>query len=58
MTEIESIIFKGEFDDVVLGGDFNYDKRRNTGFVNTMTQFLDKLGLLSVWEKFPIDYTH
>ena len=23
-----------------------------------MNQFLDKLGLLSVWEKFPIDYTH
>ena len=42
-----------------MGGDFNYDKRRNSGFVNAMNDFLQKIGLFSVWEKFPIDYnTH
>ena len=58
MTEIENIIDTSEFDDVLLGGDFNYDKRRNSGFVKAMNEFLHKLGLVSVWEKFAIDYTH
>ena len=58
MTEIENIIDNSDFDDILLGGDFNYDKRRNSGFVIAMNEFLEKIGLVSVWEKFAIDFTH
>ena len=51
MTEIEIEFDKGSFDDAILGGDFNYDKRRKSWFVKTMNKFLYKLGLVSVWEK-------
>ena len=46
------------FDECILGGDFNYDKRRFTGFVKTITTFLERIGLSSVWDKFSIDFTH
>ena len=58
LNEVEKILDENIFDDCILGGNFNFDKRRNTGFVNEVSTFLDKIGLLSVWEKFPIDFTH
>ena len=58
VTEIENIVDNGDFDDLILGGDFNYDKRRNSGFVHAMDNFLQKIGLISVWDKFAIDFTH
>ena len=58
LNEVEKILDENIFDDCILGGDFNFDKRRNTGFVNEVSTFLDKIGLLSVWEKFPTDFTH
>ena len=58
LTEIENILDTNSFDDCILGGDFNYDKRRATGFVGTLSRFLERVGLVSVWDKFPIDYTH
>ena len=58
LTEVENILDNNLFDDLILGGDFNYDKRRVTGFVLTMTEFLERIGLFSVWEKFQIDFTH
>ena len=36
----------------------NFDKRRNSGFVAAVSEFLEKIGLLSVWDKFPVDFTH
>ena len=48
LTEIEKILDENIFDDCILGGDFNWDKRRNTGFVHTVSNFLDKIGLVSV----------
>ena len=36
----------------------NCDVRRNTGFVRTVTNFMERMGLVSVWEKFPVDFTH
>ena len=57
-TEIESILDSSNYDEVLLGGDFNYDKRRLTSFTISMDRFLEKLGLRSVWEKFSIDFTH
>ena len=58
MSEVENMIDKSDFDDVVLGGDLNYDETRNTGYVRAMKNILEKLGLVSVWQKFPIHFTH
>ena len=57
-NERENIMDTTEFDDVLLGGDFNYDKRRLSSFTISMDTFLERLGFKSVWEKFPIDFTN
>ena len=44
--EIENIMDPSEFDDILWNGDLDYDKSRNTGFVTTVSRFLDRLGLL------------
>ena len=36
----------------------NCDIRRDTGFVRAVTSFMERMGLISVWEKFPVDFTH
>lgn len=58
LAEVERIMDSTAYDDCCLGGDLNYDTRRDTGFVRAVTSFLDRVGLISVWEKFPIDFTH
>ena len=58
LTEIEKLLNDYEYDDCCVGGDLNCDIRRNTGFVRAVTRFMDKVGLVSVWEKFPVDFTH
>ena len=57
-NEIESILDNNLFDDCIVGGDFNFDSSRNSGFSNSMTNFLSRLGLLSVWTKFQAGFTH
>ena len=58
LDEIENILDCNNFDDCLIGGDFNFDMSRNSGFVNIVKQFLEKTNLRSVWETFNIDYTH
>ena len=58
LTELENILDSSSFDDCILGGDFNFDKRRVSGFVAAVGDFMDKVGLESVWDKFPVDFTH
>ena len=58
LNEIEEILENNSFDDCILGGDFNFDKRRNTGFVGTVEDFIERIGLVSVWDKHPVDFTH
>ena len=58
LNEIEKILESCEYDDCCVGGDLNTDVRRDTGFVRAVTRFMDKIGLVSVWEKFKIDFTH
>ena len=58
LCEITSIIEKSGCTDVILNGDLNWDPSRNTGFSNTVRQFVENLGLASLWEKFGVDYTH
>ena len=56
--EVEKVLEAGGYDDCVCGGDWNYDCRRTSGFAASMHQFLLRAGLVSVWEKFPVDFTH
>ena len=58
LTEIERVLDNAGYDNCCLGGDLNFDQKRNDGFVRAVTRFIKRVGLTSVWEKFPIDYTH
>ena len=57
-AELEAVLQGGGYDACLVGGDFNYDARRNSGFARSMASFLDRVGLVSVWEKFPVDFTY
>ena len=57
MTEIDSIIDKGIFDDAILGSDFNYDKWKKQRVCVDNGYIFRQVGHW-VWEKFGIDYTH
>ena len=57
LEAIENIFDNTDFHDVLLGGDFNYDKSRNSRFVRIMDNFLEKHGLVSIWTKFDVDFT-
>ena len=52
------ILDKTEFDDVVWNGDLNMDCKRSSGFSKVMKNFLVKIGLFSLWDHYPIDFTH
>ena len=58
LDEIESILDNNDFDDCIIGGDLNFDNSRRSGFTTVVRDFLSRLGLYSVWEKFPVDFTH
>ena len=58
LTEIEKLFESCEYDDCCIGGDLNTDIRRDKVTVRAITTFMNKIGLVSVWEKFPIDFTH
>ena len=58
LGEIEDILDSNDFDDCILQGDLNWDMGRTTGFSSSMKQFMEKVGLLSVWEHHPVNYTH
>ena len=45
-------------DHFILLGDLNTDFSRNTGFVNKVKNFLEDNDLVSVWHKFPIEFTY
>ena len=42
INEIEMILSSKSFNDVILGGDWNYDSRRNTRFCRLVNEFLEK----------------
>ena len=58
LKEIEDLLDTTEFDDLLWAGDLNWDPGRQSGFSTTVKRFLDRLGLHSVWDRFPVDYTH
>ena len=58
LAEIDKIIHTSKFHDIICGGDFNYDQNRASRFCSVVNEFLDKHGLVSVWSKFPADFTY
>ena len=58
LHEVESIMDSQEFDHVLWNGDHNWDPRRRSGFSTTVSTFLERLGIHSAWEKFPVSHTH
>ena len=58
LTELENIMDNNEFDDIIIGADFNWDRNRNSEFSLLMDQFVNRIGLKSVWDKFPVNFTH
>ena len=45
-------------DHVLWNGDLNADFRRNTAFVNIVTEFIENRRLKNAWNKFHVDFTH
>ena len=58
LEELEELLDNNTFDDCIIGGDLNFDEKRVSGFASCLKNFMERIGLISVWEKFPIDYTH
>ena len=58
LNEVENILDNNSFDDCIVGGDINFDTSRTTGFANIVRDFFSRLGLVSIWQKFPVDFTH
>ena len=58
LSEIESIIDKTIFDDIVWNGDLNFDPSRRSGFCRMVKRFLNRVGLVSLWDSNDVDYTH
>ena len=58
LSEVESILDKTLSNDVIWNGDLNWDMSRRSGFSLIMKDFVEKLGLVSLWCSNPIDYTH
>ena len=47
-----------EYDDCIVQGDLNWDMVRQSGFSRVMQDFCQRIGLVSLWNSFHIDYTH
>ena len=58
MIEIEVLINNNGANKVILGGDINYDKIRYSKIALLIKDWLVKMDLSSVWEKFNVDFTH
>ena len=58
LAEIEHIMDNTAFDDLIWNGDLNWDLSRRTGYSATMDSFMKRIGLIPVWERHPVDFTH
>ena len=56
--ELRRILDQGGYDGCICAGDWNYDARRKSGFARSMATFLEDVGLISIWEKFDVDFTY
>ena len=58
LEEIRSVVNSTNFDDIIWGSDLNWDPSRKTQFSKKFNMFKEELGLSSLWENFPVPYTH
>ena len=58
LSEIQAIMNAADYDDVICSGDMNWHKGRNTGFANMVERFVERSGLVSVWDHFECDFSH
>ena len=54
LNEVENIMDKTEFDNILWGGDLNWEPLRNSGFSDTMARFMERLGLAQFGRGFPL----
>ena len=55
---MKTILQTAQYDDVVWGSDLNWDPSRNNKFSRTLANFIQESGLVTLWDKFPVPYTH
>ena len=55
---IENVMDNNTFDDILIQGDLNWDSRRDSGHSLIMKEFTERIGVKSVWERFPVSFTH
>ena len=48
----------GKDDKIIILGDLNADFGRNSGFVNRVKSFMQDNNFVTVWDKFPINFTY
>ena len=58
LAEVKSLFYSVQFDDIIWGSDLNWDPSRNTQFSRTVKAFIQECELVSVWDSFPVPYTH
>ena len=58
LAEIELLVESEGVSSVMLGGDLNYEVNRTTEHANIIKTWLIKMDLISVWDHYPIDFTH
>ena len=58
MEEIRSIFQSEQYDDIIWGSDLNWDPSRNTQFSRSIANFIQEMGLVALWDSFPVPYTH
>ena len=58
LKEIEDVMDIAEYDDCIVQGDLNWDMLRQSGFSIVMKNFCQRVGLVSPWNSFQVDYTH
>ena len=55
---METIINSVSHTEIVWAGDLNWDPGRNSMFSRIMREFVEKIGLVSLWNYHPVDFTH
>ena len=58
LAEVENLIVANAGCEVIWAADLNYEASRDNHFTRTVSAALKKMGLVSVWEDHPVDFTH
>ena len=58
IAAIKAIIENNEHDEVLWQGDINADFIRRSKYVEIVTDALEEINVVSVWNNFPIDFTY